>query len=130
METFEVIVFLLQNLSLDMASMSYVLTKHIFSIFISNIIVDKQKRLCIKRNPLFFDMLDNQFSQLAPNQTQLEHFYNVVNVVPVLCYRDIFHIYSSLYTDRSAFVSSLTKKQRVVYGMEENTILSSNSVVK
>lgn len=66
----------------------------------------------------------------APNQTQFEHFYNVVKVAPVVYYRDIFHIYSSLYTDRSAFVDSLTKKQRVLYGMEENTILSSNSVVK
>ena len=74
-ETFEAIVFLLQNLSLDLTSMNYVRTKHIFSIFVSNIIVDKQKRLRIKRNPLFLDILDNSFLQLADDEIRTRNLF-------------------------------------------------------
>lgn len=69
-ETFEAIVFLLQNLSLDLTSMNYVRTRYIFWIFSSNIVIDNKKRLRIKRNPLFVDILDNSFSQSADDATR------------------------------------------------------------
>ena len=69
-ETFEAIVFLLQNLSLDLTSMNYVRTRYIFWIFSSNIVIDNKKRLRIKRNPLFVDILDNSFSHSADDATR------------------------------------------------------------
>ncbi|HNG96818.1 MAG TPA: recombinase family protein [Candidatus Absconditabacterales bacterium] len=124
---FEVFLDVFKNAASRFSNLSYVRKRKFLEIAVSNISINEKKRISITLFPYVESLL---VSESAPNQTQFEHFYNVVKVAPVVCYRDIFYIYSSLYTDRSAFVDSLTKKQRVLYGMEENTILSSNSVVK